>query len=82
MPEEMVLEGELIHHGREHVKHGGVGHLGVLDVEDHGTLSSEDGCAKISGIVTDRASEEEEGMPVLTSGVCGIIAICRGNGVL
>ena len=82
MPEDMVLEGEPIHHGCENVGHGRVGHLGVLNVEDSSTLCSKGGRAKVPCLVEDRASKEVAGTPILGRSVCGVIAVRRGNGVV
>ena len=81
-PEEMVLEREPIHHGRENIGHGRVCHPGVLDVKNGCPLSSEGRGAEVSILVEDGASKEETGVPVLPSGVSGVIAFCGGDGVV
>jgi len=78
----MVLERELIHHGREHVRHGGVCHLGALDVKDRGTLGGEGRGTKIPGLVKDWAGKEEAGAMVLMGRVRGIVAFLGGDGVV
>lgn len=79
-PDEVVVKREPVHHGREDVGHGGVGHLGVLDVKDRRPLRSEGRGVEFAGLVEDRAGKEETGSAVFTSGERVVVALCGGDG--
>ena len=79
-PDEVVVEREPVHHGREDVGHGGVGHLGVLDVKDRRPLRSEGRGVEFAGFVEDWAGKEEAGSAVFTSGECVVVALGGGDG--